>query len=65
MVILWIFRSLPVQFEHSLGLGGETPSLFALCMAHSLQFKNSGDSTMQSFPTMCNHTFCAQVLELS
>ena len=25
IVILWIFRSLPVQFEHSLGLGGEPP----------------------------------------
>ena len=31
----------------------EGRSLFALCIAHCLQFEHSGDFTMQSFQTMC------------
>ncbi len=62
-----IFRSLLMQFEHSLGLGGE--SLldvhylhYALLTARSL----STLVTPQCNPllTMCNRTSCAQVQEL-
>ena len=35
-----------------------------ISIAHCLQFEHSGDFTMQSFLTLCNHTSCAQVQEL-
>ena len=65
--ILWIFRSLPVQFEHSLRLGREPRlsgrSLFALCIAHCSQFEHSGDFTMQSKQCVSAHP-AYQVREL-
>ena len=66
--IIYIYI-LPVQFEHSLGLGGEPPlralglSLFALCIAHCSQFEHSGDFIMQSKQCVNAHPV-SQVWEL-
>ena len=63
-----IFHSLLMQFEHFLGLGGESPYwTFTICTMHSSQLAVWALwwlHNRQSFPIMCNCTSCSQVQEL-